>query len=1770
MLVDMSKTQQSRVNMSSKRQGVVYNGDDQVGQFVDLPHSSIGGHNSSPSQNGEAKITNLLKYDKDDETRKSTGSIHNFVPTQEFIHVRSNSDTSEIIMPPSFGSRINDEKNGERPSSGDSFFALVQRFEDASFQVQLGQKLNYLAAKKGNDRTDWGAANKGVKSPFTSGTASPATDKRVYLNLKRKGSLKSSATRKAKSAEDKGVIIDERNWEKARKAFAHYDVQSATLDFDSIANSRQRNGDCLRRKNTITGASAASGRETAAVIADKSQGNDPGVSPEETKDNEEGDNKSNELVESCPYFRNELGGEQDEIFGAFRYNSSYKALNGHKSSGNKRHSTLDVVLTAYDSIRRGQVFSVTGVTILDSSMGQGGDNTVPTDLCNMEKDKRIFEHVDHGAFYYRQYFLEQDHVNYLGEDERFGAVAVSYKRERTDLKSVFVNEEESPLSQYEYRVIVRTSQMETLRGSVLEECIPSTSRHGTARGLPPKDILEYVCPEINLSCIKLAAPGPKVPEILLKLDEQGVTRQHKIGILYCKAGQSTEEEMYNNEEAGPAFNEFLDIFGERVLLRGFEGYRAQLDNRNDSTGVYSLYRKFCGREVMFHVSTMLPWTPNNRQQLLRKRHIGNDIVTIVFQEPGALQFTPKNIRSHFQHVFILVRVFDPCTANTKYQVAVSRSKDVPAFGPPIPAGGVFTNKEEFDTFLITKLINAENAAHKSDKFRAMAVRTRHEYLKDLVNNYVTNSTVETGAKFGKFSLSSKKKEKIHPHVNPEVLSKGGLAWDVEVEDNRDMSMIKCLLVLSVESFVLIDTSTREAIFYIPCKAIIGWTPMSKKLKLFHGGGDCLVLNLPSPEDIPSIVRRLERVTIGCQTVSMTLRRHHSGQLGFNVHNEGMVVDVEANGLAQSAGLKQNSRLVEIFNKPVATMSYDEMINELRRPSNVPVVVIPPFPNGRPRKGLQLTAINYSLPTGALTSYGQQPRSTQSLDHSPHPSIIEGESVSRYSSNSTLRMFESTPEHESQSNGAPWIRRPNSPDNGDERSHEHELPARLPAPYDYTNNSTINHTPSSSFGSSYTITPKRTTHQPGNETVLSLKYIPRPTPLNPKPGADDGRRSDYDNVEHTPRSHNYSRNPPKIADKRAAADLLQAKLNAHTRTDMHSRSTSNFYRPPPYVGPRPERMAGYGNQDERRMVNHYKPNETPRKPTGQEFMHPRLEIIHSRSKSEPWDPGHSQDATRRTYKETTLGPHITTVETFRENFDNAMSDTVDQIEKAFGGAPAPSDKSPSMQATRKDRRFPPSIRLQDSESYLSSTSNESLPTSEPYSDSERERGTTGKKRPVSSKRLVSKKIGVRAEITSTTAKSPGPTDTHSRDILSPSIQSSTTVFVRSKSNEPQTESTSSLKRSPRTTNTLPRTVNREEVVISRENTGSLTRRKRQGIIRELSQNDSTYVYSPRPFHTPSVPHKVNTEPEAFQFPDADTRAIRDERPKIVSQTKICLMSPPGSTVQLNAGKSPESSPRPSSSGVADKGNKPVKVPYFVKNKREHGGITPELADERISKIKAGKQRAKASPDAGRRTYLGRDAEKEPSYSRRSSEGSQLRTADSQASLNKEGKEESVLNEMTYLLNATDAMSKDASSTLAQTEEMSASLAKVLSGKNDEKREQGKQKKRFLDTPLAARARLPSDGSTISVVLSLNNSTIHALPRRHSLDESILTSNLMNQESKESLTSSRHTLLSSKDGFHRILELENKVTQLSFFLQKEREENIELKRKLAEIDRGRVRK
>jgi hypothetical protein len=47
--------------------------------------------------------------------------------------------------------------------------------------------------------------------------------------------------------------------------------------------------------------------------------------------------------------------------------------------------------------------------------------------------------------------------------------------------------------------------------------------------------------------------------------------------LYCKAGQTTEEEMFGNETGSEAFEHFLHILGEKIELEGFGGYRGDLD-----------------------------------------------------------------------------------------------------------------------------------------------------------------------------------------------------------------------------------------------------------------------------------------------------------------------------------------------------------------------------------------------------------------------------------------------------------------------------------------------------------------------------------------------------------------------------------------------------------------------------------------------------------------------------------------------------------------------------------------------------------------------------------------------------------------------------------------------------------------------------------------------------------------------------------------------------------------------------------------------------------------------------------------------------------------------------------------------------------------------------------------------------------------------------------------------------------------------------------------
>ena len=60
-----------------------------------------------------------------------------------------------------------------------------------------------------------------------------------------------------------------------------------------------------------------------------------------------------------------------------------------------------------------------------------------------------------------------------------------------------------------------------------------------------------------------------------------------------------------------------------------------------------------GFEVMFHVSTLLPFDPKDEQHLQRKSKIGNDFACIIFQEKGC-HFRPPTLTSHMLFLFVIV------------------------------------------------------------------------------------------------------------------------------------------------------------------------------------------------------------------------------------------------------------------------------------------------------------------------------------------------------------------------------------------------------------------------------------------------------------------------------------------------------------------------------------------------------------------------------------------------------------------------------------------------------------------------------------------------------------------------------------------------------------------------------------------------------------------------------------------------------------------------------------------------------------------------------------------------------------------------------------------------------------------------------------------------------------------------------------------------------------------------------------------------------------
>eukprot|EP01103_Thecamoeba_quadrilineata_P016746 TRINITY_DN568_c0_g1_i1.p1 TRINITY_DN568_c0_g1~~TRINITY_DN568_c0_g1_i1.p1 ORF type:complete len:435 (+),score=76.36 TRINITY_DN568_c0_g1_i1:68-1372(+) len=312
--------------------------------------------------------------------------------------------------------------------------------------------------------------------------------------------------------------------------------------------------------------------------------------------------------------------------------------------------------------------------------------------------------------YYCNFFYQKEHDNFIADDE-------------TGLGPIIISIENHPEKDDNYKAIVRTKEGE-FRVAI----------HGNKQR--KKQVLQVTQLRPNNNALKFRlVKDPKLEKELSNLELQQIEffTNYKFGVLYCKSGQ-TENEMFSNIEASKDFDEFLDFLGDRIDLVGWDKFRGGLDVKTNTTGNKSVYTKFHNCNIMFHVSTLLPFSTVDEQQVERKRHIGNDVILIVFKE-GDSPFIPKVITSNFNNIIVLVSKMNSENGEVFYRISFAEKHGEGSAQPYLPEIPIFQQGELFREYFLTKLINSERVAMKSREFRNRLRKARLDQLKLLTNQF---------------------------------------------------------------------------------------------------------------------------------------------------------------------------------------------------------------------------------------------------------------------------------------------------------------------------------------------------------------------------------------------------------------------------------------------------------------------------------------------------------------------------------------------------------------------------------------------------------------------------------------------------------------------------------------------------------------------------------------------------------------------------------------------------------------------------------------------------------------------------------------------------------------------------------------------------------------------------------------------------------------------------------------------------------------------------
>lgn len=211
-------------------------------------------------------------------------------------------------------------------------------------------------------------------------------------------------------------------------------------------------------------------------------------------------------------------------------------------------------------------------------------------------------------------------------------------------------------------------------------------------------------------------------------DRIPVISHHKAGVLYIGPGQKTETEILGNTVGSSAYHKFLEGIGELVKLKDDStSYTGGLDKENGTDGEFAYMWSDHFSQLVYHTTTLMPNTMNDKFHAMKKRHIGNNHINVFFDESG-LPFNFNVIRSQFNFINIVI---SPHThkhspygsmSSDFYKVRAYRRSGVP---------GIFSSTH-------FKLISLDQLPDYVRNMVLMADRFAHVWHYTLDGNYTTN------------------------------------------------------------------------------------------------------------------------------------------------------------------------------------------------------------------------------------------------------------------------------------------------------------------------------------------------------------------------------------------------------------------------------------------------------------------------------------------------------------------------------------------------------------------------------------------------------------------------------------------------------------------------------------------------------------------------------------------------------------------------------------------------------------------------------------------------------------------------------------------------------------------------------------------------------------------------------------------------------------------------------------------------------------------------